>query len=42
MLNMRRPFIAGNWKMFTAEAQAIALAKAVLEKTTAGEYDVAV
>ena len=39
---MRRPFIAGNWKMFTAESEAIALAKAVLEKTNAGEYDVAV
>ena len=39
---LRRYCIAGNWKMFTAESEAIALAKAVLEKTNAGEYDVAV
>jgi triosephosphate isomerase len=40
--DMRRPFIAGNWKMFTSEAEAIALAQAILDMTRPGDYDVAV
>ena len=39
---MRRPFIAGNWKMNTTEAEAAALASAVAEATRGAECDVAV
>ena len=39
---MRKPFVAGNWKMNTTEAEAIALAKAVAETTTDAACDVAV
>jgi triosephosphate isomerase (TIM) len=39
---MRRPFVAGNWKMNTSEAEAVALARAVAESTTAAACDVAV
>lgn len=38
----RRPFIAGNWKMNTTEAEAIALARAVVEATAGAPCDVAV
>jgi len=34
---MRRPFIAGNWKMNLNRAEAVALAKAVAERSTAVE-----
>ncbi len=39
---MRRPFIAGNWKMNTSEEEAAALAKGVAEATAAAPCDVAV
>ncbi|MCC7366377.1 MAG: triose-phosphate isomerase [Dehalococcoidia bacterium] len=39
---MRRPFIAGNWKMNTTEAEAVALAKGVAEATAGAACDVAV
>ncbi|PFG74950.1 triose-phosphate isomerase [Tepidiforma thermophila] len=39
---MRRPFIAGNWKMHTTEAEAAALAAAVREQTAGAACDVAV
>ena len=39
---MRRPFIAGNWKMNTSEEEAAALAGAVAEATVGAPCDVAV
>ena len=39
---MRRPFIAGNWKMNTTEAEAGALASAVAEATDGAACDIAV
>ncbi len=39
---MRRPFIAGNWKMHTTEAEARALARAVAEQTADARCEVAV
>jgi len=39
---VRRPFIAGNWKMHTTEAEAAALAAAVREQTAGAACDVAV
>jgi triosephosphate isomerase len=40
---MRRPFIAGNWKMNLTKAEAVALAKGVAEKTPRdGKVEVAV
>ena len=39
---MRRPFIAGNWKMNTSEEEAAALARDVAEATTGASCDVAV
>ncbi len=39
---MRRPFVAGNWKMNTNEAEAIALARDVAAQTTGVPCDVAV
>ncbi|MCE7927167.1 MAG: triose-phosphate isomerase [Dehalococcoidia bacterium] len=38
----RRPFIAGNWKMNTTEAEAAALARAVVAETAGAGCDVAV
>lgn len=38
----RRPFIAGNWKMNTTEAEAAALARAVVGETRGAQCDVAV
>ncbi|WBL36209.1 triose-phosphate isomerase [Tepidiforma flava] len=39
---MRRPFIAGNWKMHTTESEAVALARAVAERAAVAAADVAV
>jgi len=39
---MRKPFVAGNWKMNTLEADAVALARAVADATSAAPCDVAV
>jgi triosephosphate isomerase len=39
---MRRPFVAGNWKMNTTEAEAVALAAAVRDRTRGAACDVAV
>jgi triosephosphate isomerase len=39
---VRKPFVAGNWKMNTTEAEAVALARGVAEATTAVACDVAV
>ncbi len=39
---MRTPFVAGNWKMNTTEAEAVALAKAVVDSTRGAACDVAV
>jgi len=39
---MRKPFVAGNWKMNTTEAEAIALAREVAERTRGAACDVAV
>ncbi|MBK9545809.1 MAG: triose-phosphate isomerase [Dehalococcoidia bacterium] len=39
---MRKPFVAGNWKMNTTEAEAVALARAVAEETSGAACDVAV
>ena len=39
---MRRPFIAGNWKMNTSEEEAAALARDVAEATAGASCDVAV
>ncbi len=39
---MRKPFIAGNWKMNTTEAEAIALALGVSEATVGAGCDIAV
>jgi len=39
---MRRPFVAGNWKMNTNEAEAVALARAVAAQTADAPCDVAV
>ncbi len=39
---MRRPLIAGNWKMHTTEAEAVALARAVAESAPRGGAEVAV
>jgi triosephosphate isomerase len=39
---MRRPFVAGNWKMNTTEAEAIALARDVATASRAARCDVAV
>ncbi|MCL4242870.1 MAG: triose-phosphate isomerase [Dehalococcoidia bacterium] len=39
---MRRPFVAGNWKMNTTEAEAIALARDVAAQTAGVPCDVAV
>ena len=39
---MRRPFVAGNWKMNTTEAEAVALARDVAAQTAGAPCDVAV
>ena len=39
---MRRPFVAGNWKMNTTESEAVALARAVASSTSGAPCDVAV
>ncbi|MBK7724298.1 MAG: triose-phosphate isomerase [Dehalococcoidia bacterium] len=39
---MRKPFVAGNWKMNTTEAEAVALARGVAEATSGAACDVAV
>lgn len=39
---MRKPFVAGNWKMHTREHEAVALARAVAELTRGFEGDLAV
>ncbi len=39
---MRRPFIAGNWKMNTSEEEAAALARGVAEATAGAACDIAV
>jgi triosephosphate isomerase len=39
---MRRPFVAGNWKMNTLEAEAVSLARVVAEATVGAAADVAV
>ncbi len=39
---MRKPFVAGNWKMNTSEAEAVGLARAVAESTSGAACDVAV
>lgn len=39
---MRKPYIAGNWKMNTTESEAVALAHAVAEQTRGAACDVAV
>ena len=39
---MRTPFIAGNWKMNTTEAEAVSLARAVASATAGSSADVAV
>ena len=39
---MRKPFVAGNWKMNTTEAEAVALARGVAEATAGAPCDVAV
>tara|TARA_B100001123_G_scaffold336709_2_gene380755 strand:- start:397 stop:1158 length:762 start_codon:yes stop_codon:yes gene_type:complete len=40
--SMRRPFIAGNWKMNTSRTEAIALARAVADDTSGASCDIAV
>ncbi|MCC6958552.1 MAG: triose-phosphate isomerase [Dehalococcoidia bacterium] len=37
---MRKPYIAGNWKMNTTEAEAVALAKGVVERTEGAACDI--
>lgn len=39
---MRRPFVAGNWKMNTTESEAVALARAVTSATAGASCDLAV
>jgi triosephosphate isomerase len=39
---MRRPFVAGNWKMNTSKAEAVALAKGVVATAGAAACDVAI
>lgn len=39
---MRRPFIAGNWKMNTTEAEAVELASAVVSATADATVDIAI
>ena len=39
---MRKPYIAGNWKMNTTESEAVALARAVANQTRGAACDVAV
>ena len=39
---MRRPFVAGNWKMNTTEVEAVALAREVAAQTAGAHCDVAV
>lgn len=39
---MRRPFIAGNWKMHTTESEAVTLARGVASHTAGAAADVAV
>lgn len=39
---MRKPFVAGNWKMNTSEAEAVGLAKGVVEGTRSAACDVAI
>jgi len=39
---LRRQFVAGNWKMNTTEAEAIALARAVADSTSSASGDIAV
>lgn len=39
---MRKPFVAGNWKMNTNEAEAVALARGVVENTKGAACDIAV
>ena len=39
---MRKPFVAGNWKMNTTESEAVALAQGVVETTKGAARDVAV
>lgn len=38
---MRRPFIAGNWKMNTSEQEAVDLARGVAEATAGAPCDIA-
>jgi len=39
---MRRPFIAGNWKMNLDRASAVALAEGLVKEADCGDVDVAV
>ena len=39
---MRKPFVAGNWKMNTTEVEAVTLARGVVESTRGVACDVAV
>jgi len=39
---MRRPFVAGNWKMNTTETEAVALAREVVKATKGASCDVAI
>lgn len=39
---MRKPFVAGNWKMNTSEAEAVGLAKGVVASTRSAACDVAI
>jgi len=39
---MRRPFVAGNWKMNTTEAEAVALAREVVKATANAGCDIAI
>jgi triosephosphate isomerase len=41
-MTVRKPFVAGNWKMNTTEAEAVALARGVVESTREAACDVAV
>ena len=37
---MRKPYVAGNWKMNTTEAEAVALARGVVERTKSAACDI--
>lgn len=39
---MRKPFVAGNWKMNTSESEAVGLANGVVESTRSAACDVAI